>query len=67
MEKIFKKIIEVVLMALLLLSFVMMGAETYDGGVCVPWTLGCMAVFAVCAKVLDKMGVFDRDGEDVEA
>lgn len=66
MKKAIKKIIEVVLTTIVCVSFVLMLAETPEGGVCLPWNLGWMAALAVSAKLLDKMGVFKKEGEDVE-
>lgn len=55
-----KKIIEVVLTIIACLSIILMVAERPDGGICLPWSLGCMAALAVSAKLLEKMGAFDK-------
>ena len=48
------------------LSFILMCAETADGGICLPWNLGWMAAFAISAKLLERMGAFEKEGDDVE-
>ena len=56
--KAIKKIVEVVLTIIACLSIILMVAEKPDGSICLPWSLGCMAVLAISAKILDKMGAF---------
>lgn len=60
MRKSVKKTIEVILTILACVSFVLMVAERPDGSVCLPWTLGWLAVFAICAKILERMGAFNK-------
>ena len=60
MKKSIKKIVEVILAIIACLSFVLMCAERPDGSACPLWTIGCMAVFAISAIALDRMGVLDR-------
>ena len=43
-----------------------MCAETPDGGICLTWNLGWMAALAISAKLLDWMGAFEKEGDDVE-
>ena len=45
------------------LSFILMCAETTDGGICLPWNLGWMAALAISAKLLERMGAFDKEEE----
>lgn len=58
MKQIVIKIYKVTLMVIACLSFILMCAETPDGGIYLPWNLGWLASLAVCTKLLDKMGVF---------
>ena len=60
MRKSVKKTIEVILAILACVSFVLMVAERPDGSVCLPWTLGWLAVLAICAKILERMGAFNK-------
>ena len=60
MRKVIKKTIEVIITIIACVAFVLMAGERPDGSVCIPWTFGWMAVFAVCAVILGKMGVFNR-------
>ena len=66
MKQIVRKIYKVTLMVIASLSFILMCAETTDGGICLPWNLGWMAAFAISAKLLERMGAFEKEGEDVE-
>ena len=61
-----KKICKVFLVIIACLSFTLMFAETVDGGIFLPWNLGCAAALVVSAKLLDRIGAFDKDGDDVE-
>jgi hypothetical protein len=38
-----------------------MGAETKDGGISLPWTLGWLAALAISARLLDRMGAFNNN------
>lgn len=58
--KALKKIIMMILTVIACFSIILMCAERPDGGICLPWSLGCMAALAVSAKLLDKMGAFDK-------
>ena len=60
MKQIVIKIYKVTLMVIACLSFILMCAETPDGGICLPWTLGWMAALAISTKHLERMGAFDR-------
>lgn len=61
--KAIKKICKVILMIIACLSFILMCAETTDGGICLPWNLGWMAALAISAKLLERMGAFDKEEE----
>jgi len=65
MKQIVIKIYKVTLMVIACLSFILMCAETPDGGICLPWNLGWMAALAVSSILLDKMGAFDKEEEEV--
>jgi hypothetical protein len=60
MKKTIKKIIEVILTIIACISFVLMFGERPDGSANLPWTFGWMAALAICAKILEKMGVFGK-------
>lgn len=60
MKKKMHKIIEVVLTIIACLSIILMVAERPDGSISLTWSLGWMAALAVSAKLLDKMGAFDK-------
>lgn len=66
MKQIIKKIYKLTLMVIACLSFILMCAETADGGICLPWNLGWMAALAISAKLLERMGAFEKEGDDVE-
>lgn len=51
MRKIAKSLIAVAL----LFALVLAGGETADGGICLPWTLGWLAVVAVCGWALNRL------------
>lgn len=61
MKKTIKKITEAILLVIACLSFVLMCGEKPDGSICLTWSLGWMAAFAVSAKILDKMGAFNEE------
>ena len=61
MKQIVIKIYKVTLMVIACLSFILMCAETPDGGIYLPWNLGWLASLAVCTKLLDKMGAFNNN------
>ena len=63
MKKVVKKAVEVILTFIACVSFILMYAETPDGGICLPWNLGWMAVLAISAKLLERMGAFDKEEE----
>lgn len=63
MKKIIKKLVEGILTIIACMSLILMCAEKPDGGICLPWNLGWMAALAVSAKLLDRMGAFDKDME----
>ena len=46
-----RKILEALLGLAILATIVLAGAERPDGGMCLPWTLGCLAVVVVLAIV----------------
>ena len=60
MKKSVKKIVEVILTIIAVTSMIFMCAEKPDGGICLPWTLGCMAALAVSAILLDKIGALKK-------
>ena len=60
MKKSVKKIIKAILIAIVCISFILMCAETQDGSVCLAWNLGWLAVLAISARILDRMGAFDK-------
>ena len=66
MKKAIKTIGKVILVIIACVAFVLMGAETKDGGICLPWNLGWMAALAISAKLLERMGAFEKEGDDVE-
>ena len=55
-----KKICKVILVIIACVAFVLMGAETKDGGISLPWTLGWLAALAISARLLDRMGAFNN-------
>jgi hypothetical protein len=63
MKKSIKKIVEVILTIIACVSFILMVAERPDGGICLPWNLGWMAALAISAKLLERMGAFDKEEE----
>ena len=60
-ETIKKKIGKVILVIIACVAFVLMGAETKDGGISLPWTLGWLAALAISARLLDRMGAFNNN------
>ena len=58
--KAIKKIGKVILVIIACVAFVLMGAETKDGGISLPWTLGWLAALAISARLLDRMGAFNN-------
>lgn len=66
MKQIVRKIYKVTLMVITCLSFIGMFAEAQDGGICLPWTIGCITAFFLSASALDKMGVFGKEEDNVE-
>lgn len=60
MKKYIKSIAKVTLMVIACISFILMFGEREDGSICLWWNLGWMAVFAICAKILDKLGTFKK-------
>lgn len=65
MKKTIKKLVEVILTIIACTSFILMCAEKPDGGICLTWNMGWMAALAISAKLLDKMGVFDKEEDRV--
>ena len=61
MKQIVRKIYKVTLMVIASLSFILMCAETTDGGICLPWNLGCLAALVVSSRLLDKMGALKKE------
>lgn len=61
MKKAIKKIVEVILTIVACASFVLMFGETEDGSICLPWSLGCIAMLTISSYILGKMGVFNRE------
>lgn len=61
MKKTIKKLVEVILTIIACTSFILMFAETPDGGICFPWTIGCITTLFLSGKILDKMGVFGQE------
>ena len=59
--KAIKQIGKVILVIIACVAFVLMGAETNDGGICLPWTLGWLAALAISARLLDRMGAFNNN------
>ncbi len=51
-----KKVLRTLAGFVFLASIVLAGAETPDGGVCLPWTLGFMASAFVSAFILKRLG-----------
>ena len=66
MKKVVKKAVEVILTIIACVSFILMTAERPDGSCCIPWTLGWLSALVVSSLILDKMGVFKKEGKDVE-
>ena len=66
MKKVVKKAVEVILTIIACVSFILMTAERPDGSCCIPWTLGWLSALVVSSLLLDKMGVFKKEGKDVE-
>ena len=63
MKKTIKKLVEVILTIIACTSVVLICGEKSDGGICLPWNLGWMAVLAISAKLLERMGEFDEEEE----
>lgn len=59
--KAIKKIVVAILTIIASLSIILMMAERPDGSISLTWSLAWMAVFAISAKTLDKMGVFNEE------
>ena len=59
--KTIKKIGKEILVIIACVAFVLMGAETKDGGISLPWTLGWLAALAISARLLDRMGAFNNN------
>lgn len=59
--KAIKKIIVAILTIIASLSIILMMAERPDGSVSLTWSLAWMAVFAISAKTLDRMGIFKEE------
>ena len=59
--KAIKKIVVAILTIIASLSIILMMAERPDGSISLTWSLTWMAVFAISAKTLDKMGVFNEE------
>lgn len=66
MKKAIKKLVEIILTIIAGISLILACAEKSDGGICLPWNLGWMAAFAISAKLLERMGAFEKEGDDVE-
>ena len=66
MKKAIKTIGKVILVIIACTSLNLICAEKPDGGICLPWNLGWMAAFAISAKLLERMGAFEKEGDDVE-
>ena len=66
MKKTIKKLVEVILTIIACTSVILICAEKSDGGICLPWNLGWMAALAISAKLLERMGAFEKEGDDVE-
>jgi len=56
-----KTICKVILLIIACVSLILACCETTDGTINLGWNLGWMAAFAVSAKILDKMGTFDKE------
>ena len=61
MKKVVKKAVEVILTIIACVSFILMYAETPEGGICLPWNLGWMAALVVSSRLLDKMGALKKE------
>lgn len=61
MNKAIKKTIEIILKIILCFSFILLCAEQPDGSTCLPLDLACVVVLVTSAKILDKMGAFDKE------
>ncbi len=59
--KAIKKIAEVTLTIIAGVSLILACAEQSDGTISMTWSLGWMAVVAISAKILERMGTFDRE------
>lgn len=53
-EHYMKKALRTIAGCLCLLAIVLAGAETPDGGICLPWTLGLLAAGTIGAIILDR-------------
>ena len=58
-----KKICKVILLIIACVSLILACGERSDGTINLWWNIGWMAAFAVSAKILDKMGTFDKEEE----
>lgn len=65
MKKTTKKIIEAGLILLACISFILMCAETSDGGICPAWSFGWAASFTACAIILERMGAFRNESDTI--
>lgn len=50
-----KKILSSALSLIAIAALFLGSAELPDGSMCVPWTFGCIGVFALCAIILCKL------------
>ena len=50
-----RKLVKSLLAVVLLFALVLAGGETADGGICLPWTLGWLAVVAACGWALNRI------------
>lgn len=59
--KAIKRIVEVTLTIIAGISLILACAEQADGTISMTWSLGWMAVLFISAKILERMGTFDRE------
>lgn len=61
MKKVVKKVVEVILTIIAVVSFILMTAERPDGSISLTWSLGWLSALVVSSIILDKMGVFKKE------
>lgn len=64
MNAILRKTAKISLKIVACIAIVLMCAEAPDGGISLPWNLGWLAALIISARLLDRMGAFDKYNDD---